>query len=75
MRVRFQEFSPRKFDFHKDPVLVLEDFWSADERARFREGMSQTKWKALSEMPEVSAAFPNSGDWLKGEIGSAEAQI
>lgn len=75
MRVRFQEFSPRKFDFHKDPILVLEDFWSAEERARFREGMSQTKWKALSEMPEVSAAFPNSGDWLKGEIGSAEAQI
>ncbi len=74
MRVRFREFSPRKFSFHEDPILVLEEFWTVDERALFREGMSRAKWAALSEMPEVSAAFPHSGNWLKGEIGSAEAQ-
>ncbi len=75
MKVRFQEFSPRKFNFHKDPILVLEDFWTTEERAFFREAMSRTKWKALSEMPEVLAAFPDSGNWMKGEIGSAEAQV
>ncbi len=75
MKVRFQELNPRKFSFHKDPVLVLEDFWTADERAFFREGMTRTKWQALSEMPEVSAAFPNSGNWLKGQIGQSEARV
>ncbi len=75
MRIRVQEFSPKKFSFQKDPILVLEDFWSAEERAFFREGMSRTKWKALSEMPEVLAAFPNCGNYLKGAIGQEEAQV
>ncbi len=75
MRIRFQEFSPRKFSFHHDPVLVLEEFWTPQEQAYFQEAMTRTKWNALSEMPAVSAAFPNSGNWLKGEIGQAEAQV
>ena len=74
MKIRFQEFSPRKFSFHQDPVLVVEDFWTADERAFFRDAMNRSKWTALNEMSEVSAAFSNSGNWLKAEIGQAEAQ-
>lgn len=72
MKVRFQEFSPRKFSFHNDPVLVLEEFWTPQEQALFQEAMTRTKWKALSEMPEVSRAFPTCGNWLKGEIGQEE---
>lgn len=75
MKVRLQKFSSQEFSFHQDPVLVLEEFWSADERAFFREAMSRSKWKSLSEMQEVSAAFPNSGDWLKGAIGGPEAHV
>jgi SM-20-related protein len=55
-------------------VLVLDEFWTPEERAVFRNGMTESKWKSLGEMPEVSAAFPNCGNWLKAEIGQIEAQ-
>jgi SM-20-related protein len=55
------------------PVLVVENFWSAEERRVFREGMNQAAWKSLSDMENVHQDFPNSGNWAKAEIGSAEA--
>ncbi len=73
MIIRFEEFNPDTFSFLTDPVLVLEEFWTAQEQAFFQEAMNRTKWKALSEMPQVSRAFPNCGNWLKGEISPAEA--
>lgn len=75
MKIRFAEFSPKKFSFHKDPILVLEDFWSPEEQKLFREAMSCSKWKSLSEMPEVNAAFPDCGNWLKAEMAPAEAKV
>ena len=75
MRVRFEEFSARKFSFLEDPVLVLEEFWTPEEQAFFLEAMNRTKWKALREMPAVSKAFPDCGNWLKGEIAPAEADV
>lgn len=75
MRIRYTEFSSRKFSFHKDPILVLEDFWTAEERALFREAMGGSKWTSLSEMPEVTAAFPQCGNWLKAEIAPAAAKV
>ena len=75
MITRYAEFNARKFSFHKDPVLVLEEFWTPDERKLFQDAMFSARWKSLNEMPEVSAAFPNCGNWLKAEIASAEAKV
>ncbi len=72
MILPFSEFDPTAFSFHKDPVLVLENFWSAEERTRFRKAMEQSKWLALSDMPPVAKAFQNCGNWLKSEIGPDE---
>lgn len=72
MRVRFQEFVSRGFTFHNDPVLILEEFWSPKEMATFQEAMNRTRWKALADMPKVSQAFPNCGNWLKAEIAPQE---
>ena len=56
------------------PVLVVENFWSAEERQFFRAGMNQVAWKSLSDLKNVREDFPNSGNWAKAEIGSAEAE-
>ncbi|MGB4069233.1 MAG: hypothetical protein WBK08_14490, partial [Nitrospira sp.] len=49
------------------PVLVVENFWSPDERQFFREKMKQASWKSLSDLPHVQEDFPNSGNWAKAE--------
>lgn len=64
----------RSFSFRTQPVLVVENFWSADERRYFRDAMSQAQWKSLSSLPNVRDDFPNSGDWAKAEIGPAQGQ-
>lgn len=56
------------------PVLVVENFWSAEERQFFREGMMQAAWKSLSDLPNVREDFPNSGNWAKAEIGLVEGE-
>ena len=75
MKVRFKEFSPKKFSFHQDPVLVLEDFWSHEEREQFQEAMKKSSWKGLLEMPQVNRTFQNCGNWLKAEISSPEREL
>ena len=75
MKARFKEFNPKKFSFHNDPVLVLEDFWSKEDRDIFQAGMDKCEWKRRSEIPEVSGTFPGCGDWLKAEIGQSEASF
>ena len=62
------------FSFQRTPVLVVEDFWSAEECRFFREGMNQAIWKSLSDLPHVQEDFPNSGNWAKAEIGPEEGQ-
>ena len=62
------------FSFRSSPVLVVEDFWSAQERQFFRERMNQAVWKSLSDLPNVREDFPNSGNWAKAEIGPEEGQ-
>lgn len=58
----------------RSPVLVVENFWSPDERQFFREKMKQASWKSLSDLPHVQEDFPNSGNWAKAEIGPEEGQ-
>jgi hypothetical protein len=35
MKVRFQDFDSEAFSFHKDPVLVVEEFWTPQEAGLF----------------------------------------
>ncbi len=63
------------FSFHKSPVLVVENFWSQEERQFFREGMHQAAWKSLRDLPNVREDFPNAGNWAKAEIGQAQGQF
>ena len=60
--------------FRNRPVLVVENFWSAEERRFFREGMNKATWKQLSDLENVQQDFPDSGNWAKAEIGSAEGR-
>lgn len=62
------------FSFLRNPVLVVENFWSADERRYFRGAMNQANWKSLSQLPKVREDFPDAGDWAKAEINPAEGQ-
>lgn len=73
MRVPFPKFNPETFSFREDPVLIVEDFWSGEERERFRSAMQRSRWTALLDMPAVAQAFPNCGNWLKADIEGAEA--
>lgn len=62
------------FSFRTSPVLVVENFWSADERRYFREAMNAAAWKSLSDLPNVREDFPNSGNWAKAEIAPPQGQ-
>ena len=62
------------FSFHENPVLVVENFWSPEERQFFREGMGQAVWKSLVDLPKVREDFPNAGNWAKAEIGRDQGQ-
>ena len=72
MKTRLKEFNPKKFSFHQDPVLILEDFWSMEERDTFLDAMDQAEWKKRSEIQATQLAFPNCGDWLKAQISPSE---
>jgi len=62
------------FSFHTNPVLVVENFWSQEERQFFREGMEQAAWKSLLDLPKVREDFPNAGNWAKAEIVRDQGQ-
>jgi SM-20-related protein len=59
---------------HANPVLVVEDFWSPDERRYFREAMTNAAWKSLRDLPNVREDFPQSGNWAKADIAPREGQ-
>jgi SM-20-related protein len=64
----------QSFSFHRQPVLVIEQFWSADERQSFRDAMNQANWRSLSQLTKVQKDFPRSGDWAKADISPAQGQ-
>ncbi len=73
MRTDFSTFNPSQFSFARDPILILENFWSPKERAMFRKAMEASAWTALRDMPPVAKAFQDCGNWLKAEIAEKEA--
>lgn len=73
MNVSWNQFDADKFSFHRDPVLVIEDFWTDAERRVLLQAGTRATWRALSEMPHVRATFPDCGNWGKAEMAQAEA--
>ncbi len=74
MNVSWNQFDADKFSFHRDPVLVIEDFWTDAERQVLLQAGARATWRALSEMPHVRATFPDCGNWGKAEMAQAEAR-
>jgi SM-20-related protein len=74
MKVLYKDFNQEAFSFQNDPVLVLEEFWSPEDQAFFLDAMKKTAWKTLKDMPAVSHAFPNSGNWHRGDVGQHERE-
>ncbi len=62
------------FSFRTSPVLVVENFWSLEERQYFRDAMTNASWKSLQELANVREDFPNSGNWAKAEIAPPQGQ-
>ena len=68
MRVRLKDFDAARFSLREDPVLVLEEFWSQEEMARFRAAMQAAQWTARDEMPDTRRNFSDCGNWRKADI-------
>ena len=63
------------FSFHETPVLVIENFWSVEERGQFREAMERAHWRRLEESSSLRQDFPNSGNWAKADIAPPQGQM
>lgn len=74
MKVLFKDFNQEAFSFQNDPVLVLEEFWTPEDQDFFQNAMNQATWKRLADMPAVTRAFPNCGNWSKGDMGQREKE-
>lgn len=75
MQVDFERFDPERFSFHDTPVLVIEKFWTDEERQHFQHAMHRTAWKSLREMHHLCETFPDCGNWLKADMAQAEARV
>jgi SM-20-related protein len=62
------------WSFHTSPVLVVENFWSLDERQYFRDAMAKASWKSVQDLSTVREDFPSSGNWAKAEIAPPQGQ-
>jgi SM-20-related protein len=62
------------FSFRQSPVLVIENFWSPEERQYFRDAMNGASWTGLQDLPTVRGDFPNSGNWAKADIAPAQGR-
>lgn len=72
MRVRLKDFDAARFSLHDHPVLVVEEFWSPAEMAKFRRAMRDAAWTSREQMPDTRDTFPGCGNWQKGEIVEPE---
>jgi SM-20-related protein len=75
MLVKLAQFDPERFSFHDEPVLVIEDFWTDQERQHFQHAMQRAVWTPLREMPHLRGSFPDCGNWQKADIAQAEAMV
>lgn len=75
MQVEFEFLIPEHFSFQEHPVLVIDKFWTDEERQYFLQAMQRAAWKSLREMRHLRETFPDCGDWLKAEIARPEAKV
>jgi SM-20-related protein len=73
MEVDFKRFDSERFSFHEHPVLVIEQFWTDEERHYFQHAMHRAAWTPLCEMRQLRETFPDCGNWLKADLSRAEA--
>ena len=75
MQGEFEHFDSERFSFHEHPVLVIEKFWTDEERQYFQHAMKRAAWKTLREMRHLLETFPDCGNWLKADIARTEATV
>lgn len=75
MQATAPEHRQDAFSFHRDSVLVIDNFWTREERAFLRDGMREARWKALADLPNVRSDFPHSGNWAKAAMEGAQARL
>jgi len=68
MRIRFEDFDAARFSLREHPVLVLEDFWSPEERAQFRGAMQKSEWVTRDSMEDTHKTFAGCGNWSKAAV-------
>jgi len=75
MQLDFEHFDPEHFSFHEHPVLVIDKFWTDEERQYFQQALQRVAWSSLREMRRLRATFPDCGNWLKADLARAEAEV
>lgn len=75
MQSDVEHFNPESFSFRENPVLVIEKFWTHEERQYFQHALQRAAWKSLREIRHLHETFPDCGNWLKADIAQAEATV
>ncbi|MBU6481098.1 MAG: 2OG-Fe(II) oxygenase [Nitrospirae bacterium] len=75
MQIEFEHFDAERFSFHEHSVLVIEKFFTDEERHYFQHAMQRAAWTPLREKRQLRETFPNCGNWLKADIARAEATV
>ena len=75
MQIEFEHFDSERFSFHEHPVLVIENFFTDEERRYFQHAMQRAAWTPLREKRNLRETFPNCGNWLKADIARTEATV
>lgn len=65
MKCRLEHFDATAFSFEKDPVLILDGFWSKQEGQEFHADMQASMWGSESAQYQRHGYFIGSGDWEK----------
>jgi SM-20-related protein len=72
MQVECERVDPERVSLHDHPVLVIEKFWTDEERQHFQQAMQRAAWTPLREIRHLRETFPDCGTWLKADMAQAE---
>lgn len=74
MQVSWPDFTPATFSFHDDPVLVVENCWTAVERRQFRNAMERSSWQLLHERAWRPRCLPQLRELAQRAHGLSEGR-
>ena len=57
MQIEFEHFDSERFSFHEHPVLVIENFFTNEERRYFQHAMQRAAWTPLREKRHLRETF------------------